>query len=638
MVILSPSTLLDSPEIYKIESNLISLFERTFKKGINSDIHKLKSSVKRGFSSATFKIQIDKIIDDIYIYTIDFTDKLLKTTLKADFHTIHISHFLSASDANIRDGYLELTEEAVTECTSLASEITESIIRVLKDEAIYQESNDKLAARVLNLWGGEKYRAERWARTFSADVATNTTLYRYQTSGIEEYQFYATIDNRTSPQCRMLHGTVFKTNSSEAQQYRCPLHPNCFIEGTRLELAGDLVSALRCWYDGEVVELTLSDGSRLAVTPNHMLLTPYGFLSAKLARSGDNIISSSGFERGGLSINPHDDNIHPTVEKVFSTLSVSGSMLTISVPPSPVYLHNDGEFIKSDIDIIYPKCFLKGRRNTANTEHLLENLFRSTNKSFPTFSSSRYLFPVLFSLAFSADGCMSGSRKTNPIFESRVCHPNVHCSTPISNSNSILAQHYSDHSRIAIKILSEGFDAHSGIVESGQFRNIDFFSSVSSSLDLPTYRDSHFFESVDNRVGFDIEPLSELCRRHSRLIKLCKIVKVDIIPYHGYVYDFQTLSTLCIGNGVITSNCRSTILPVSITTKIPDSLRYENRDFDKPVSQNFKPLEDKIDRDIVKKTFKNIDDFRDKYSIPQYILNKDVEQRLLKLGLSINGD
>jgi len=95
---------------------------------------------------------------------------------------------------------------------------------------------------------------------------------------------------------------------------------------------------------------------------------------------------------------------------------------------------------------------------------------------------------------------------------------------------------------------------------------------------------------------------------------------------------------LCIGNGVITSNCRSTILPVSITTKIPDSLRYENRDFDKPVSQNFKPLEDKIDRDIVKKTFKNIDDFRDKYSIPQYILNKDVEQRLLKLGLSINGD
>lgn len=234
MVTLSPSTLLDSPEIYKIESNLISLFERTFKKGINSDIHKLKSSVKRGFSSATFKIQIDKIIDDIYIYTIDFTDKLLKTTLKADFHTIHISHFLSASDANIRDGYLELTEEAVTECTSLASEITESIIRVLKDEAIYQESNDKLAARVLNLWGGEKYRAERWARTFSADVATNTTLYRYQTSGIEEYQFYATIDNRTSPQCRMLHGCVMKTNSNEANNFRPPLHPHCLVAGTKI--------------------------------------------------------------------------------------------------------------------------------------------------------------------------------------------------------------------------------------------------------------------------------------------------------------------------------------------------------------------------------------------------------------------
>lgn len=227
MVTLSPSTLLDSPEIYKIESNLISLFERTFKKGINSDIHKLKSSVKRGFSSATFKIQIDKIIDDIYIYTIDFTDKLLKTTLKADFHTSHISHFLSASDANTRDGYLELTEEAVTECTSLASEITESIIRVLKDEAIYQEGPDELAKRVLDLWGGKKYKAESWARTFSADVATNTTLHRYIQQDIKEYQFYATIDERTSPQCRALNGTVFKCDSEEARQYKPPLHFRC---------------------------------------------------------------------------------------------------------------------------------------------------------------------------------------------------------------------------------------------------------------------------------------------------------------------------------------------------------------------------------------------------------------------------
>lgn len=228
MVTLVTSTLLDSPEIYKIEFNLISLIDRTFKKGVSRKSGpQLKNSIKQQFSSNTFKIQLDKIIDDLYLYTIDFTDKLIKTVLKADFTESHISYFLYAASTNTKGTYLELTEEAVKESTSLASDITDSIIRVLKDEAIYQESNEKLATRVLDLWGSNKYRAESWARTFSADVATNTTLYRYQTSGIEECQFYATLDERTSQNCRMMHGTVFKVDSSEARQYRCPLHFRC---------------------------------------------------------------------------------------------------------------------------------------------------------------------------------------------------------------------------------------------------------------------------------------------------------------------------------------------------------------------------------------------------------------------------
>jgi SPP1 gp7 family putative phage head morphogenesis protein len=120
-----------------------------------------------------------------------------------------------------------LTEEAVKECAGLADEVVESIIRVLKDEAIYQEHPRVLARRVIDLFEGERYKAVRWARTFSADVATNTTLYRYKQQGIEECQFYATIDHKTSPQCRTLHGTVFKTDSSEAKQYKVPLHPHC---------------------------------------------------------------------------------------------------------------------------------------------------------------------------------------------------------------------------------------------------------------------------------------------------------------------------------------------------------------------------------------------------------------------------
>lgn len=222
--------LLDSPEIFKIENRFISLFERTFKKGINPSTYTpstFKTSVKRAFSSVTFRTQLDRLIDDIYLYSIEATDKLIEQSLNASLQRTPRTHFLSAADTNTQDTPLILTEEAVNQSTDLALEVSESIIRMLQEEGIYQENPRKLAGRITDLWGGEKYRAVRFARTITADIATNTSLHRFQQQGIQEMQIYATIDKRTSPYCRMMHGTVFKTDSPEASKYRTPFHSNC---------------------------------------------------------------------------------------------------------------------------------------------------------------------------------------------------------------------------------------------------------------------------------------------------------------------------------------------------------------------------------------------------------------------------
>ncbi|MDD4521706.1 MAG: minor capsid protein [Methanosarcina sp.] len=220
--------LLDSPQILAIESRFISLFDRTFRKGVKGQAGPaLKNSVKKQFKSATYKKQLDQIIDDLYLETIKQTDKLIKKSLKADLQRSHIFNVLNLAGANTQDDYLMLTEEAVNQSANLSEQITDSIIKVLKEEAIYQEGPDKLARRVLELWGGEKYRADRWARTFSADVAVNTTLYRYTQRGIENCQFYALIDERTSSQCRALHGTIFRSDSNDTRRYHPPLHYHC---------------------------------------------------------------------------------------------------------------------------------------------------------------------------------------------------------------------------------------------------------------------------------------------------------------------------------------------------------------------------------------------------------------------------
>ena len=222
------SYMLDSPEIYKIENRFSSLFERTIKKGLlNIPGPKIKRSVKRAFSSATFRTQLDRLIDDIYLYSIEATDKLIEQSLNASLQRTPRTHFLSAADTNTQDTPLILTEEAVNQSTDLALEVSESIIRMLQEEGIYQENPRKLAGRIIDLWGGEKYRAVRFTRTITADIATNTSLFRFKDQGIEKVQFYATIDKRTSSQCRMLHGTVMLADSPEARRYIPPLHPSC---------------------------------------------------------------------------------------------------------------------------------------------------------------------------------------------------------------------------------------------------------------------------------------------------------------------------------------------------------------------------------------------------------------------------
>ena len=388
----------------------------------------------------------------------------------------------------------------------ITDEMNKQIIKELTGGVQLGESIPKLAKRLTGRVDKiGKTRATMMARTETINAFTQGAELRYAQAGIKTLEWLTAHDDRTCQDCLELDGKRFSIKSAHV---RPPLHPNCFIEGTRLELAGDIIHALRARYNGQVVELTLSDGRRLTVTPNHMLLTSCGFLAAKFIQNGDDVICRTGFEGVNLSIDPNNDNIQPTVEEVFSSFRISGSVTAIGVPASPVYLHNDGEFIQGDINIIAPDGFLLGASDSAFIEHFNKDSLGSANPLMASFSINSDLTPMLISLAHAADSSMGSIRESDPFFWGRLTHPKIHGLTPISWSDSV---------------------------------------------PLKATRDD---------VSGYTQLLSDLLNRHSRTIQIQNITNINIRDYHGYIYDFQTLSTLCIGNGVLTSNCRCTILPV----------------------------------------------------------------------------
>lgn len=215
--------LLSSKEIFKIEFRFSSLFERTLFKGISGQrAQTFKDSVSVWFKSKTFEKQIDSIINDTCLFSANYADKQIKKLLKASLPGSPTNNILSAAD----DTPLPITEEAVRRAEGLAVEVVDSIVTMLKAEGLYQEAPATLERLVRDLWGGEKYRAMRFVRTFMADIATATSVHRYQQYEVD-MQFYAKIDDRTSPQCRLLQGTIFKFDSPEIDKYRPPTHAHC---------------------------------------------------------------------------------------------------------------------------------------------------------------------------------------------------------------------------------------------------------------------------------------------------------------------------------------------------------------------------------------------------------------------------
>lgn len=67
--------------------------------------------------------------------------------------------------------------------------------------------------------------------------------------------------------------------------------------------------------------------------------------------------------------------------------------------------------------------------------------------------------------------------------------------------------------------------------------------------------------------------------------------------------------------------------PIPITREIDQALVYENRDFSKLRDQDTE-----LDPDVI---MADISKFKEKYAIDKFILQDDIEKRLLKLKLGI---
>ena len=89
------------------------------------------------------------------------------------------------------------------------------------------KSEQHMADDIMNRCGVGAFEARRLVRTETTCVANMAELYGYKELDIDEYEFTACLDSRTSDLCRELDGKVFKRNSAQAGVNLPPMHPFC---------------------------------------------------------------------------------------------------------------------------------------------------------------------------------------------------------------------------------------------------------------------------------------------------------------------------------------------------------------------------------------------------------------------------
>jgi len=294
---------------------------------------------------------------------------------------------------------------------------------------------------------------------------------------------------------------------------RPPAHPNCLLPDVRVE-SPLTISGSRAFYNGDAIEFTTENGHKLTITPNHMILTPAGFVKVKVLKEGDYIVSCLDSKRITASINPYNDHSPAFIEDIWNSLMMQSGMVLNMVKTSAEDFYGDARFFNGDIDIIRPNSFLLSDITYAlSLEHIGKHDFywRYTKP---------FNFPSLGSLdSFrcwdipAPDGFMSSSDPSLTIDSRHFGHTNNISLTTIPRGNTCLKQASSD-STPAYTELSRQF----------QFRFASFIAPE-------------------------------------------QIVKVRNFNYSGHVYDLQSLEQLYIANNIIVKNCRCALAPVMLGGK-----------------------------------------------------------------------
>lgn len=370
------------------------------------------------------------------------------------------------------------------------------------------ESIPELAARVRDVFDSSLARSTVIARTEVSQAANSLALSYGQAvnnAGIQLRKSW--LDSPDScPECSDLAGDdpipvdqVFSSGDDAP-----PAHPSCFPGWTSVAGARVVASTKR-WYVGDLVEVVTSAGNLLAVTPNHPVLTPQGWVPAGGLYEGGYVLRCPTPERVAALVDPDHHHGPALIKQVAVTLGRSSAVPSMRMPSAPEDFHGDG--IGSQVHVVRADGLLRDRR--------LEMV----------------------------------------------------ASEPVGEEHLVWADPEATFlpGLGPLTLLLEAMDAATGGVVRGDSASPVLVGAPAGSFKADRLGNPANLDSVPDQVPGDRRPThavspSQAIDALASEVTLDRVVATGRRPFAGHVYNLQTTTGWLVSDGIVTHNCRCTVV------------------------------------------------------------------------------
>ena len=334
----------------------------------------------------------------------------------------------------------------------------------------------------------------------------------------------------------------------------------CCVLGDTLVNTADATLGYRSQYSGPIIVIKCLSGKKLAVTPNHAILTPRGFTPAKLIKQGDNLVGTRRaevFPRSSRCGSQADLNQAPSpIEKICSSLN-SGVNAASKIVPRSVHFHGDGQFIDGDIDVIGTNSLLRSKLHEPLRKPKCQDKISSARKLKRDFEclSSPLLRVLAGGLAPLGDMCLRNERLN---FMSRHARISKSYGLPQrSRLMTIFPEHGFKGSPAYACSGEDGLHRFPFDISRNQLADVSYFLPAAQVECLAPTANNYpsLSESPTDGLSRNSDLFGELHNRNPGLIFQDRVIDVETKELSTHVYDLSTQCGYYVSNGIVTHNC-----------------------------------------------------------------------------------